>query len=107
SELVEAITGLRQAESGSIQLNGKDIGGLTIRERFESGIGHIPEDRQKRGLVLDYTLAENMVLEVYYRAPYSSGGILNKGAIRSYTDGVLKSFDVRSGQGAVSLTRSL
>jgi len=107
SELVEAIAGLRKAESGSIQLNGKDIAGLKIRERFESGIGHIPEDRQKRGLVLDYTLAENMVLEVYYRPPYSSGGILDKGAIRSYTEGVLKSFDVRSGQGASSVTRSL
>ena len=107
SELVEAIAGLRKAESGSIQLNGKDITGLKIRERFESGIGHIPEDRQKRGLVLDYTLAENMVLEVYHRQPYSKGGILNKPAIQSYTEGVLTSFDVRSGQGAASITRSL
>jgi general nucleoside transport system ATP-binding protein len=107
SELVEAIAGLRKTESGSIQLNGKDISGLKIRERFESGIGHIPEDRQKRGLVLDYTLAENMVLEVYHRPPYSKGGILDKPAIQRYTEGVLTSFDVRSGQGAASITRSL
>lgn len=107
SELVEAVTGLRKAESGSIRLKGKDISGLGIRDRNESGIGHIPEDRHKRGLVLDYTLAENMVLEVYYREPFSRNGILNKPAIRSYAERIIESFDVRTGQGAASIARSL
>ncbi|HUC93677.1 MAG TPA: ABC transporter ATP-binding protein [Paenibacillus sp.] len=107
SELVEAVTGLRKAESGSIRLKGEEISGLGIRDRNESGIGHIPEDRHKRGLVLDYTLAENMVLEVYHREPFSKNGILNKQAIRSYAERIIGSFDVRSGQGAASIARSL
>lgn len=107
SELVEAITGLQKAESGSVKLSGKEITGLSIRNRIASGIGHIPEDRQKRGLVLDYTLAENIVLETYYREPFSKRGILDHAAIRSYAEKILQSFDVRSGQGAVSAARSL
>jgi len=107
SDLIEAITGLRKAESGKIELNGQDITGYSIRDRIESGIGHIPEDRQKRGLVLDYTLAENIVLEVYYREPYSHIGILQHSNIKQYADQILESYDVRSGEGASSLARSL
>jgi simple sugar transport system ATP-binding protein len=107
SDLVEAITGLRKAESGRILLNGQEITSASVRERIEEGIGHIPEDRQRRGLVLDYTLAENMVLEVYHRAPFSSKGILRKRAIREYADHIIRSFDVRSGEGADSQARSL
>ena len=77
SELVEAITGLRKVESGKIFLNGKEITNISIRERIESGIGHIPEDRQKRGLVLDYTLENNMVLEIYNKKPFAKYGLLN------------------------------
>jgi ABC-type uncharacterized transport system ATPase subunit len=107
SDLVEAITGLRKAESGRIFLNGKDITGQSVRARIESGIGHIPEDRQKRGLVLDYTLAENMVLEVYHREPFSRKGILQNKSIRQYANHIVESFDVRSGEGAASAARSL
>jgi ABC-type uncharacterized transport system ATPase subunit len=107
SELIEAITGLRKVESGSITLNGQEIIGKSIRDRIESGIGHIPEDRQKRGLVLDYTLAENMVLEVYHRQPYSRRGILQKTAIGQYAKQIIESYDVRSGEGAASEARSL
>ncbi|SDD57657.1 nucleoside ABC transporter ATP-binding protein [Paenibacillus sp. UNCCL117] len=107
SELVEAITGLRRIESGLIEFKGASIAELSIRKRIESGIGHIPEDRQKRGLVLDYTLEENMVLEIYNREPFSKNGILNKSKIRSYTESILSGYDVRSGQGAASVTRSL
>ena len=88
TELIEAITGLRQAESGSVILNGKDITGLSVRQRNESGIGHIPEDRQKRGLVLDYTLEENLILEVYKRPPYSKNGLLGgRSIVRSMSGG--------------------
>lgn len=107
SDLIEAITGLRKAESGSIYLNGQEITGRSIRDRIESGIGHIPEDRQKRGLVLDYTLAENMVLEVYYREPYSRNGILKNSQIDQYAKQIIESYDVRSGEGASSVVRSL
>ncbi|GGF94775.1 ABC transporter ATP-binding protein [Paenibacillus abyssi] len=107
TELVEGITGLRKIEEGAIYMEGRNVAGLSIRDRIRSGIGHIPEDRQRRGLVLDYTLEENMVLEIYKRPPFSKGGILNKRSIRQYTNGILQSFDVRSGQGALSITRSL
>ncbi|WP_248928852.1 ABC transporter ATP-binding protein [Paenibacillus hamazuiensis] len=107
TELVEAITGLRNVESGSISLNGQDITRLSIRERIQGGVGHIPEDRQKRGLVLDYTLEDNMILEVYNRPPYSKSGLLQRAAIRKHADHIIRSFDVRSGTGGSSITRSL
>lgn len=107
TELVEAITGLRRVESGQILLKGQEITHLPIRQRIESGIAHIPEDRQKRGLVLDYTLEENMVVEVYDRVPFSKNGLLNREVIRDYSDKIMKNFDVRSGEGAESLARTL
>ncbi|WP_308637975.1 ABC transporter ATP-binding protein [Paenibacillus silvisoli] len=107
SELVEAITGLRKVESGRILLDGHDITRESIRSRIHKGIAHIPEDRQKRGLVLDYTLEENMILQVYNRKPFSKRGILDRGAIRKYASGILESFDVRSGKGPLSVSRSL
>jgi ABC-type uncharacterized transport system ATPase subunit len=107
AELVEAITGLRKVESGTVWFQGQDITNMSIRNRIESGIAHIPEDRHKRGLVLDYTLEENMILEVYHRRPFSRNGLLNKPAIRQYANRIIESFDVRSGEGAVSMARSL
>ncbi|WP_219835496.1 ABC transporter ATP-binding protein [Paenibacillus sp. R14(2021)] len=107
TELVEAITGLRKTESGRILLQGKDITRDSIRSRIDKGIAHIPEDRHKRGLVLDYTLEENMILEVYNKQPFSKRWILNRSAIRKYTSDILSSFDVRSGRGPVSVSRSL
>ena len=107
TELVEAITGLRKIQAGKIVVEGKDISHRPIRERIKSGVGHIPEDRQKRGLVLDYTLEENMILEVYNQQPFSKSGILNKSVIRKYASEILKSFDVRSGRGPLSMSRSL
>ncbi|PAD78419.1 ABC transporter ATP-binding protein [Paenibacillus campinasensis] len=107
SELVETITGLMKAESGSIRLNGQEISGLSVRERNESGIGHIPEDRQKRGLVLDYTLEENIILQVYNKQPYSKHGILQPAVIRKHAEQIIQSFDVRSGTGARSVVRSM
>lgn len=106
-ELVEAITGLRKPESGSILYEGKDMTHVPTRERIERGIAHIPEDRHKRGLILDYTIEENMVLEVYNRKPFSNRGLLDKLSIRRYADHIVKSYDVRSGEGAASIARSL
>jgi general nucleoside transport system ATP-binding protein len=107
SELVEAITGLRKVESGTILLNGQDITNIPIRQRIDSGIGHIPEDRQKRGLVLDYSLESNMVLEVYNKEPFAKRGLINTSAIRQYANKILEKFDVRSGEGGVSIARTL
>lgn len=95
TELIEAITGLRKIKSGRILINGKDITNKTPREVFESGVCNIPEDRQKHGLVLDYTIAENMVLENYRKEPFSSGIRLNFPQIFSFTEELMEKFDVR------------
>jgi len=107
TELVEAITGLRPVEKGKIFLNGKDITKDKVRDRIKSGMAHIPEDRQKRGLVLDLSLMENIVLEKYGEKPYSNRGILNKEIIRKHADEVIEKFDVRSGQGGKTIVRSM
>ncbi|THE14531.1 ABC transporter ATP-binding protein [Bacillus timonensis] len=107
SELVEAITGLRKAESGKILLNGEDITSLSVRKRIDKGIAHIPEDRQKRGLVLDYTLQSNMVLQLYNKPPFSKHGLLKFSAMKEYAKKILENFDVRSGEGEVSIARTL
>lgn len=107
TELVEAVTGLRRVESGRILLKGTDITAMPVRSRYRSGMAHIPEDRQKRGLVLDYTVEENMVLEIYDRPPFSKNGLLNRNNIHNYAEKVMNDFDVRAGEGAASLARSL
>ncbi|MHC1749267.1 MAG: ABC transporter ATP-binding protein [Cellulosilyticaceae bacterium] len=106
-ELIEAITGLRKIESGSVLLKNKEINNFSIRERIHSGIAHIPEDRQKRGLVLDYTVEDNMVLEIYNKEPFSKKGLLNKNNIHTYSEKIIKEFDVRSGEGGASIARAL
>jgi simple sugar transport system ATP-binding protein len=107
TELVEGITGLRKIESGNIYFNQESISNDSIRSRIHKGIGHIPEDRQKRGLVLDYSVDDNMVLEVYNKEPFSKHGLLNRKAINEYAEGIIKKFDVRSGKGGSSIIRSL
>ena len=107
TELVEAITGLRPVDSGNIIYNNEDITSITVRSRVEKGIAHIPEDRHKRGLVLDYTIEENMVLESYNKAPFSKRGLLNKKSIKDHAQKIIDTFDVRSGEGADSIARTL
>jgi len=107
SELIEAITGLRKIESGSILLNQEEIENMSTRNRTLKGIGHIPEDRQKYGLVLDFTVEKNMVLQKYFMEPFSKNGILNFDEIRKYSDRLVDEFDVRSGQGSISDARGM
>ena len=108
TELVEAITGLRKVESGKIIFNGQDITKFKIRDRIASGIAHIPEDRQKHGLVLEYSIEDNLILEKFRRAPYSNKfGILNRKFIREEADKIIKEFDVRSAEGAISRAGNL
>jgi ABC-type uncharacterized transport system ATPase subunit len=107
TELVEAITGLRKAESGSVWLSGIEITHMTIKQRIDAGLAHVPEDRQKHGLVLDYSIEDNLVLEIYGREPFSKNSLLNRSAIRQYAEQIMKHFDVRSAQGPVTRARSL
>lgn len=107
SELIYALCGLMKNDKGSINLNGEDISNMSIKKRFDKGIGHIPEDRHKYGLVLDFLLKENLVLQSYSDAPYSKHGILQKDEIDKHADRLIEIFDVRSGEGKDSLTRSM
>ncbi|MDB1971480.1 ABC transporter ATP-binding protein, partial [Clostridium tertium] len=107
TELVEAITGMRGIESGSIFFNGKDISKTSIRKRIDEGIAHIPEDRHKRGLILDYTMEDNMVLKVYKNEPFSKSGLINRSKITEYANNIIETFDVRAGEGGKSMARSL
>ena len=107
TELVEAITGLRKIESGSVLFKGEDITSLSIKDRNDRGLGHIPEDRQKRGLVLNAPLTTNMVIKDFDRPPFSRQGLLDQEAIRDYSASIVKEFDVRSGEGIDSLAGKL
>jgi len=97
SELIDALTGLRKVSSGRIVLAGTDISHADARDALDAGAGHIPEDRQRRGLVLDFTLAENLALHDYVREPDSKFGILFPNRLIARARVVLQQFDVRGG----------
>ena len=107
SELVYALAGLVPAEKGRITLCGQDISHRSIRQRNAGGLGHIPEDRQRHGLVLDYNLAENLVLKNYFTPDFQHRGFLKEEAIYRYADELIRQFDIRSGQGAKTPVRSM
>lgn len=102
SELIEAVTGLKKIESGKVIVCGKDITHLPIKDRNEAGIGHVPEDRQKRGLILQYNLKDNFVIKNYYHEPFSKNGILQQPVMEKYGQKIIDTFDVRSGKGLYS-----
>ncbi|AFQ44807.1 ABC transporter ATP-binding protein [Desulfosporosinus meridiei] len=107
TELVSALTGLEKISSGSITLGGKNITKANIRTRSMSGISHIPEDRHKYGLVLDYSLEKNLVLQRYWQPEFQTFGFIKTKAVRSYADRLIKQYDVRSGQGPITPVRSM
>jgi len=107
SELVYALTGLENPSNGTIFLNDDDITHVKVRKRSDSGMSHIPEDRHKHGLVLDYSLAKNMVLQSYYKKQFQKHGFLKFKDINVYSDKLIEKFDVRSGQGGSTITRSM
>ena len=108
SELVYGITGLEPLVSGSIIMDGKDITKSSIRKRSTSGMSHIPEDRHKHGLVLDYSLEYNMVLQTYFESRFTDRiGFLRRKNIREYSDKLIEQYDVRSGQGSVTPARAM
>ncbi len=95
SELVEILTGLKKAESGSVTILGQNAFNVTPKQSFEMGITSIPEDRQKYGLVLDFSVAENLILQNFEKEPFSKNGILNKADIESHANDMIKKFDIR------------
>jgi len=96
SQFIEVLTGLRKPKSGSITINGENIYGKSPRTIMSAGVGHIPEDRQKRGLILDYSLFENSVLGIHRNLPFSKGIIMNYAEVRKHCDDLIREFDVRT-----------
>ena len=108
TELVHGLTGLEPIKSGTISLLGKDISHASIRRRSTSGMSHIPEDRHKHGLVLDYSLENNIVLQRYFEPQFTNkAGFLNKKNIRAYAERLIDAYDIRSGEGAVTIARKM
>ena len=107
TELVYGITGLEKTSKGSITLCGKDISKASIHGRNAAGLSHIPEDRHKHGLVLDDTLENNIVLQKYTEERFQKMGFIKKEAVREYAEAIIEQYDVRSGQGPVTTTRSM
>ena len=107
TELIHGLTGLEKATGGVISLCGKDISHGSIRYRSETGMSHIPEDRHKHGLVLDFTLEQNMVLQNFRDPRFQKLGFIKNDAVRGYADTLIEQYDVRSGQGPVTVARSM
>ena len=107
SELVYALTGMGKMDSGSVVVDGQDVTHMKIRERNEKGIGYIPEDRHKDGLVLDFELGPNIALKRYFKKGYCNHGFLNKKAINDFSDKMIEQYDIRCGQGSHTMTRSM
>ncbi|MGF2615714.1 ABC transporter ATP-binding protein [Rossellomorea vietnamensis] len=106
TELIEAIAGLHKTASGSIKLNGKEIQNHKPRKITESGLAHIPQDRHKHGLVLDFPIGENMVLQTYYQKPYSKSGVMNFKQVYKKAASLIGEYDVRT-PSEYTLARSL
>ena len=107
TELIHGITGLEKLSGGSITLCGKNITHSNIHNKSAAGMSHIPEDRHKHGLVLDFSLEQNLVLQRYREKRFQRYGFIKKDAVREYAEKLIEQFDVRSGQGAVTTARSM
>ena len=107
SELVHAITGLEKIDSGTVALAGDDVTHKSIRYKNTHGMSHVPEDRHKHGLVLDYSLEQNIVLQRYFDKEFQSHGFIKFDAVRKYAEDLIEQYDVRSGQGPVTMARSM
>ena len=107
TELVYGLSGLEKTTGGRIILCGEDITHASIKKRNQSGLSHIPEDRHKHGLVLDDTLENNMVLQNYLDPRFQKMGFINRPAVRQYAERIIEQYDVRSGQGPVTVARSM
>ena len=107
TEFVHALTGLEKPSGGKITLCGHDITNVSVRERSKSGMSHIPEDRHKHGLILDFTLEQNLVLQRFFEPKFEDHGFIRFDAVRAYAEKLIEQYDVRSGQGPVTIVRSM
>ena len=107
TELVYGITGLERASKGELSLCGVNISKASIHRRAMAGMSHIPEDRHKHGLVLDDTLENNIVLQRFQEDRFQTMGFINRTAVREYAESIIEQYDVRSGQGPITITRSM
>ena len=107
SELVYGLTGLEKSSAGTVTLCGKDISTVSVSKRSQAGLSHIPEDRHKHGLVLDDTLENNIVLQAFRESRFQKNGFIKKAAVREYAEKIIGQYDVRSGQGPVTIARSM
>lgn len=107
SDLVSVITGLEKPSSGTITMNGQDITRASVRKRIQDGLSHIPEDRHKYGLVLDFTLEENAVIERYREKEFDKAGFIRFGNRKAYSDKIIEEYDVRSSLGSKTIARSM
>jgi ABC-type uncharacterized transport system ATPase subunit len=107
TEFIYALTGLEKPSGGSITLCGRNITKASIRTRSKAGMSHIPEDRHKHGLVLDYTLEENLVLQRYWEPDFQNKGFIRSRNVRQYAERLIDQYDVRCGQGPVTIARSM
>ncbi|MCL1802695.1 MAG: ABC transporter ATP-binding protein [Eubacteriaceae bacterium] len=106
-EIVRAICGLIKPTSGKVLLFGQDITSTSVRSRTAFGISHVPEDRQREGLVLGYSLSENLILETYYRYPFQNRGFLSPSAIAGNAARLIEEYDIRAGKGAQTIMASM
>ncbi|MFV0498722.1 MAG: ABC transporter ATP-binding protein [Bacilli bacterium] len=107
TDLIYGITGLTNIKTGTIKLCNKDISNYSVKKRIQNGIGHIPEDRHKHGLVLDFTLEDNLVIHNYNEQPFAKNGIINKSTIRENANRLIEEYDIRSTRGPVSISRQM
>ena len=107
TELIYALTGLEKASGGKIELCGNDFMNAKVRQRHKGEMSHIPEDRHKHGLVLVYTLEENMVLKRYLEPKFQNHGFIKRREVREYSDELIKEYDVRCGQGSLTVVRQM
>lgn len=107
SELIEAITGLRKIKSGKVKLNGKDITNMKPRKITEEGVGHIPQDRHKHGLVLDFPIGHNIALQTYYQSPIAKGFVMDYKKVSEKARQIISEYDVRTGNGEMTPARAL
>ena len=107
TELVYGLTGLEKASAGKVTLCGRDISQASIRKRSKAGMAHIPEDRHKHGLVLGYTLEQNLVLQKYKEPQFENHGFIRFDEVRKYAERLIEEYDVRSGQGPITIARSM
>ena len=107
TEFVHALTGLEKVTGGHIKLNDVNITNTSIRKRSKLGMSHIPEDRHKHGLILDFKLEQNLVLQSYWHPEFQKYGFIREKAIRSYSEELIQRFDIRTGQGPSTIVRSM